>query len=584
MHVGELRSCLPDVPLELVQSIPPELRRHLERPNIARWAAAFAVLLSLPAIATGLQIDDLFHRSTLEGTPPYGTFAKSPLQLFTFFDGNAERTNAMIREGVFAWWTGPNIRLAFMRPLSAATHWFDHTLFPGAPWLMHIHSYLWAAVAVLLVAALYRRWLPAAWTAGLATVMFAINDAHAAPYTWIAQRNATIALVFGVGALLLHQRRKVLPGAVCFALALAAGEPGLATLTLVAAHELFLEDDALRARVLRVAAYLPVLAAWAWAYRHFGYGTRGSALYIDPGMDPLRFVALFFERFPLLMAGSVVSSIPDYAFFLPRGPYYAVVALAWIITLLVAWWVAPALRSRRTARFFAAVMVLSVLPACATIPSGRLLMFSTVGSMGLFAEAIAHRASGASRFMLGLRLYASPVLLVVGNFQTPIAGSVVERFAASMPMDAALTEQELILVTAFDATGVGYVSMARKLAGGPVPRHIHVMAVGDQNLMITRVDERTLLVRPERGFLSDQFSRLFRGDPFEVGTRVRWVHAWIEVVELTNDLRPAVVRFTFDEPLESTRYRWMYFHGRALQPFALPVVGANVTVAPGVLF
>lgn len=560
----------------------PRFRAFLERPTLGRWLVAIAVVLCLPSIVTGLQIDDLFHKGLLQGAHPFGPFAKGPLRLFTFLDGDPARTRLMTAEGIFPWWTGESIRLAFCRPLSAATHWLDYVLWPGAPWLMHVHSYAWFALVVAASTALYRRILGATWIAGLAALMFAVHDAHAIPATWIANRNATIALLFGLLTLWAHRRRS-LWAPVSLAVALCAGESALSTVALLVSHALFLEDEPIRRRLGRLFLYLPVLVVWVVAYRHFGFGTHGSGLYFDPGREPLRFALAAMERLPLLFLGTLVALPVDAAFFAPRGVQLALVVSAWFVTLLVAVWVHPVVRARPTARFFALITVLSLVPSCATIPSGRLLMFASFGAMGLFAEAMAHGAERPARAMLVLRVAIAPLLLVVGNFQMPVAGTLIERFARSLPTDPALPSQDLILITSFDVAASGYVSMKRELMGGPRPLHTHVMAVGDRDVMVTRLDERSLLVRPRGGFLADNFSRLFRGEPFAVGARVEWVNATIEVTEV-NEGRPMAARFTFREPLEDRGYRFMKFAGKALVPFALPAVGETVTIPPGQLF
>ena len=42
--------------------------------------------------------------------------------------------------------------------------------------------------------------------AGLALLMYAIDEAHAATVVWISNRNAVLAAALGFGALLLHDR------------------------------------------------------------------------------------------------------------------------------------------------------------------------------------------------------------------------------------------------------------------------------------------------------------------------------------------------------------------------------------------
>ena len=89
---------------------------------------------------------------------------------------------------------------------------------------------------------------------------------------------------------------------------LASGESGLATMAFIVSHALFLEDD--RSRFARLFVYVPVLVVWFVLYRHLGFGTSGSALYIDPGRDPLRFAGAAIERLPQMIVATIVAA-PD---------------------------------------------------------------------------------------------------------------------------------------------------------------------------------------------------------------------------------------------------------------------------------
>ena len=49
------------------------------------------------------------------------------------------------------------LRLAFFRPASALTHLIDFVAWPRAPLLMHLHSLVWFALALVAVCLVYRR-------------------------------------------------------------------------------------------------------------------------------------------------------------------------------------------------------------------------------------------------------------------------------------------------------------------------------------------------------------------------------------------------------------------------------------------
>ena len=71
---------------------------------------------------------------------------------------------------------------------------------------MHAHSLVWLALALFGAALVYRRLLGATWVAGLATLLYAVNDTHGPAVGWIANRNAVIAIALALPVLWLHDR------------------------------------------------------------------------------------------------------------------------------------------------------------------------------------------------------------------------------------------------------------------------------------------------------------------------------------------------------------------------------------------
>jgi len=57
-----------------------------------------------------------------------------------------------------------------------------------------------------VVAMFYRQLMLSAWLAGLAALLYTIDDAHSMVAGWVANRNASLMLLFGVLALMAHVR------------------------------------------------------------------------------------------------------------------------------------------------------------------------------------------------------------------------------------------------------------------------------------------------------------------------------------------------------------------------------------------
>ena len=123
------------------------------------WLPTALVLLAgailfLPAIRTPRFLDDYFQTSMIEGTYPA---PRSPFDLYDFV-GDADRA-LLLDRGLLPWWSHPQLKVRFLRPLSSALLYADHRVFGDHPLLSHLHSFAWWAAAVLAAGALYRRTL-----------------------------------------------------------------------------------------------------------------------------------------------------------------------------------------------------------------------------------------------------------------------------------------------------------------------------------------------------------------------------------------------------------------------------------------
>jgi hypothetical protein len=287
-------------------------------------SALLAVVLVLPALRAGLVGDDYFHRMILLGRGDWAASLNPTLDLFSFVP-ESQRAH-MMEVGALPWWSDPNLRIALARPLSALTHRADYALWPDNYPLHHLHSLLWFGLGVGLVAALYRRIHGATAAAGLAALFFAVEDAHAWPAAWVANRNALICLVCGTAVILLHlawhrsrKRSHLLAALAAFAVGLGCGEATLGALAYVAAWQVTEERASWIARLAPLTPYALVVVIWRIVYERAGYGTLNSTLYVDPGSEPLRFLAALAERWPLMVAAQWFQAPVDLWLMLTRG-------------------------------------------------------------------------------------------------------------------------------------------------------------------------------------------------------------------------------------------------------------------------
>ncbi len=599
------------------------LRRLLGQPRLTLFVTVVAVLLCAPSLWLGLQVDDYVFRLMLMENPPAPAWSRPSAAVFAFFNGDEEVNRGLIEAGGVPWWTHPRLKLAFFRPLTGITHWVDFRIWPDRPWLMHVQSLLWFAGAIGAAALLYRRLLLPAWIAGFAALLFAIDDAHGLPAVWLANRNASIGVLFGLTALIAHDRWRrdgwragAVLSPVALVLGLLAGEIALAAGGYLLAYALFIDTDTWPRRIMTLVPAGAVGSAWWVVYRAQGYGAFGSGVYIDPGANPALFANAALERAPLLFSG--LWALPSNIFLMMSEAAGQILWLASVgLVLAIAVMLLPMLRRDRVARFFALGMVLSLLPACATFPDDRLLFFAGFGGMGLVAKFIAGVWQGADWMpqtrlrrlplrtmcwaLVAFHLVLAPLGLLTSSAKVKILGNAIERAAASLPSDPAVTDKVVVLVNAPSAFVSVYGPLIQAMKGRPVPRRSITLGSGIYPITVTRPEANALNLRPEGGFLalpgSPQPGReasqpafdpryfqqtvdyLYRdATPLHVGERIAYGGTTVEVVEVTDGGRPVEVSFRFDVILEDPSLVWLRWDDGVYAPFVLPRVGESVVL------
>lgn len=114
------------------------MRRHL--PLIA------ALLLCAPALLLDFYNDDWLVRWVVRGralnSDPH------PLKLYEFM-ASEPQVRGYIHEGMLPWWTDPQLKIRFLRPLSSLLMWVDHRVLV-TPLLGHLHSLVWFVLFLLV--------------------------------------------------------------------------------------------------------------------------------------------------------------------------------------------------------------------------------------------------------------------------------------------------------------------------------------------------------------------------------------------------------------------------------------------------
>ncbi len=542
--------------------------------------AAIGFTLALPSLTVGLTTDDHLHeRIVAEG--------RSVLEQFAFSHLAQARA-----EGALAWWSNPEMSLHFLRPLAALTVVIDYTLWPDAPWLMHLENVLLYAALVAIAWLLYRALLPSSpRVAALAALMFAIDEGHASAVGWISSRNTVMANLFAMAAVLLHVQARAparsyrgvwhAAAAGCTALALASAEAGLAALAYLFAYALVFEAGALWKRVATLLPELAVVAVWAAVYVTGDYGARGINYYRDLSASLI--------EGPLDLPTWLLSLLgPNVAGGLLLAPPAIVRALALLLVLpLVAALIRVLPRTRQTL-FFALGALACIVPLFATVPQDRVLLTASFGAFGLIATFITHAQGHHSRFLrvtrsvfISIHLVVAPLLFIPQlNIGGPIdRGSHALANAVPDPAPA----QVLVLNTPLELVSlVAWELLQKRERGRATPEAMHQLYAGAGKVEVERIDERTLEMRVEGGWARTPLEGIFASKSAMPHPGVPQVLGPMQITvrEAEPDGRPRAVQFRFPDPLETPSRLWLEWRGTALHAWQPPPIGETRVLEP----
>jgi len=557
------------------------------------------VLLRLPTVDTGLHMDDIAQRAMVDGVYPA---ARSPWDLYTFSTGDPQEVATLKQAGALPWWSDRELRLSALRPLASVLVWVDATALDSRG--AHVHSLIWwlamlAALGWALTPILGGRW---AW---LTVALYGLDDAHALPLAWLANRAAILSGVFGWVALGLYVRgsRGTTPSrswwlACATTACMAAGEYGLSALAYVGAYALVLDRRPWRERLRAVAPVLLAIAAYLVLHRAGGFGAAYSGVYIDPASEPVAFAGALFQRAPRLLidmaTGTPLLLLEGWTLAAVWGTALVVLGGGWALVR----WLHPQTDRRRIVVWALIGAVAAVVPVCASFLSERLTVLASVGVHVLSAavvlaalERISERRPHASTLVA----VALGVGLLFGHGWVASQSSAakvetLQRFngaglalAEGMPVeDARASEERWVLLAAGDPMMLVYPPHLRAMAGHPRPAAWTVLCLASGPLSMKRVSPAALEITAASGWMQTPLERFFRRPdrPLFPEQTEGFDGMRAEVTHMEDGV-PKTIRFTFERPLHDPSLRFMSVGMRGVFRYPLAGVGATMPLAPG---
>lgn len=350
---------------------------------------------------------------------------------------------------------------------------------------------------------------------------------------------------------------------------------------------MFLDRGAWPRRLVTLVPSGGVAVLWFAAYHAAGYGAKGSGLYLDAGAQPLAVLHGALVNPLVVNLSGLTLPVANPSLLFPFPAQHVVAMIGALVLGALALLAAPLLKESAPARFFAAGMLLTVVPFAATLPQDRFALFSGLGSMGLlalFASACARGAIGGSvRRRVATALVVGHLLMGVlakpaAAMKLDLLEDMTQNMVAALGDVTGIEERTVVLVDLPAEVPMLLVSI---LAGerGRLPAHLYHLHDGQAPVRVSRPSDRCLELEPSGGWFQAPFERLFwpSTHAFEAGQTTRAQAMQATVVEVSPDGRPMQTRFCFDAELEDPRLVWMTWRD-GLVPFSPPGVGESIVV------
>ena len=540
-----------------------------------------SIVLSLPPLFSGFMADDYFFTGgAITPDAPFG--------YYNFTEQN-------IASEIQQWWTSPNFKVRFFRPLSSLALYVDFTLLKGNALLAHLHSMVWFVLLLIGAHRVYRSLLSEK-TAKWATALFSVSVIHAWNAGWIASRHTVMGGALTVFAAYWyiqwrHHGRRMhgILSATLFVLGLMTSEVSLSFLGIVVSYEMLFSKHPISNRLAASWWVAAVAFIYLIFYIAMGYGAAGSDLYTSPLSQPAMFCRLFVPKL-LGLAGALVLGVPASFRVVPGLEAISLgagsIGLMLLTTGVAMSWKRLDGDEKRAVKGLSLMAFCTLFPAVAGIAMGREFALTGMAVIGVIALVLKtlftvkgplrHRApSLATAIVLFIGVGVITPLSRIGMGLLVVQQSTISKRIGESDTGCPAGAHAMVFTGGVDlpiAYGPHFVATHQ----GKFFKSWHQMVLTTDAVTIARPSSDRLVLSA-KGTLATTLLLREKDNPLAVGDVIERRFMTIEVLETGND-GPTKIQVTFKSPRGVADICALKTEDGVLKSFPLPDVGTSVTV------
>lgn len=530
---------------------------------------------------------------------------------FYFFGEENQRTVQLKEYGALPWWSDNQAQMAVFRPISALTHFIDHSWLSSNFLLIQLHSLLWFICLSLAVYFFYKKiGLPSA-IAVLACLIFLIDLNHMFNFYWLAARNSFIAPLFGILSLISHiqwrQDRKfpyMILGWVSFCLGLLSAEASIAIGAYLFSYAIFLDPQKPLRGIAAIIPYGIIVIMWLAFYSLSGYGAKNIGLYLDPLNAPLDFAQSFFSNALYILGATMSATGPILPVMSENSQSQFLLFSGSLLTLstVLIW---PLLKDNKQIRFFYCGFILAVIPFCTLATyTPRTGIISYLGFSALLASLIIHYLKSQQQRYLK---YAFVIFALICHIIVPLGFSLNlslftsldtknQNVLADLEHGLPGSEDKVTIYLNYPSeVNAMFLPYTWQAEGIPSPKGLIRLAPGLNSYSLRKITDKEFLLTSDSHFVLSQNAFLsshanthpktgllyglkqaqgFVSNPkrqFIVGETIQLPLFTVDIEALQNNL-PSQLRFRLNENLSPGDLDWRIWDWNQLAFKELPSI------------